>query len=76
MTVPEATLQESGSGLAPTSEGWFVVNVADAMWLSSEGGEQRPSGAECPFETPMAQLEQFGIRIHVLLPAEPNPKLP
>jgi uncharacterized cupin superfamily protein len=72
VTVPEATLQESGSGLAPTSEGWFVVNVADAMWLSSEGGEQRPSGAECPFETPTAELPQLGIRIHVLQPGEPN----
>jgi uncharacterized cupin superfamily protein len=72
VTVPEATLQESGSGLAPTSEGWFVVNAADAMWLSSDGGEQRPSGAECPFETPMAELPQYGIRIHVLQPGESN----
>ena len=29
--VPEARLEDSGSGLAPTSEGWFVVNVRDAM---------------------------------------------
>jgi uncharacterized cupin superfamily protein len=72
VTVPEATLQESGSGLAPTSPGWFVLNVGDAMWLSSEGGEKRPSGAECVFETPMAPFEQVGIRIHVLRPGESN----
>lgn len=72
MTVPEATLQESGSGLAPTSEGWFVLNVGEAMWLTSEGGERRPSGAECPFETPMAEFGQLGVRIHVLQLGEPN----
>jgi uncharacterized cupin superfamily protein len=72
VTVPEARLQESGSGLAPTSEGWFVVNVGDAMWLTSEGGGKRPSGAECPFETPMAGFAQLGVRIHVLRPGEPN----
>ncbi|HET7648161.1 MAG TPA: cupin domain-containing protein [Gaiellaceae bacterium] len=70
--MAEAPLQESGSGLAPTGPGWFVLNVGDAMWLTTEGGEKQTSGSECPFETPMAQLEQYGIRIHVLLPGEPN----
>jgi uncharacterized cupin superfamily protein len=70
--VPEAPLQESGSGLAPTGEGWFVVNVRDAMWLNSEGGEKQPSGSECSFETPMAQFSQLGVRIHVLPPGQPN----
>ena len=72
MTVPEATLQESGSGLAPTSDGWFVLNVRDAMWLTSEGGDKRPSGAECSFETPTAEFAQLGVRIHVLQPGESN----
>jgi len=31
--VEEARLEEVGSGLAPVSPGWFVVNVADAAWL-------------------------------------------
>ena len=70
--MPEAPLQESGSGLAPTGPGWFVVNVRDAMWLTTEGGEKKRSGSECAFETPMAEFEQFGIRIHVLPPGEPN----
>jgi uncharacterized cupin superfamily protein len=70
--VDEARLEESGSGLAPTSEGWFVLNVGDAYWLTSEGGEKRPSGAECPFETPYAEFKELGIRIHVLAPGEPN----
>lgn len=67
-----ATLEESGSGLAPTSDGWFVVNVRDAMWLTSEGGEMRPSGSECSFETPYAAFPQLGVRIHVLPPGQPN----
>ena len=70
--MPEAPLQESGSGLAPTGPGWFVVNVRDAMWLTTEGGEKPRSGSECSFETPMADFEQVGVRIHVLPPGEPN----
>jgi uncharacterized cupin superfamily protein len=70
--VEEARLEDSGSGLAPTSAGWFVVNVRDAMWLTSEGGEKRPSGAETAFETPWNEFDQVGIRIHVLQPGEAN----
>jgi uncharacterized cupin superfamily protein len=70
--VPEARLEDSGSGLSPTSEGWFVVNVRDATWLSSENGEKRSSGSECSFESPHAEFPQFGIRLHVLEPGESN----
>jgi uncharacterized cupin superfamily protein len=71
--VGEARLEDSGSGLAPTTEGWFVVNVRDAMWLTSEtSGPKRPSGAECPFESPLSEFAQLGIRLHVLPPGEPN----
>jgi uncharacterized cupin superfamily protein len=70
--VTEARLEDRGSGLAPTGEGWFVVNVRDAQWLTSEGGEKRPSGAECSFEGRDAEFAQFGVRLHVLPPGEPN----
>lgn len=71
--MPEARLEDSGSGLAPTSDGWFVVNVRDAMWLTSEtAGPLQPSGAECSFESPFAEFEQLGIRLHVLPQGEPN----
>jgi hypothetical protein len=46
--VPEARLEDNGSGLAPVDDGWFVVNVRDAQWLTSEGGEKQASGSECP----------------------------
>jgi uncharacterized cupin superfamily protein len=70
--VPEARLEDSGSGLAPAGEGWFVVNVRDAQWLTSEGGEKRPSGSECAFESSKAEFPQVGVRLHVLPPGEPN----
>ena len=49
------------------ADDWYVVNVADTEWLTTEGGEKQPSGSECTFEG-----EQFGARIHVLPPGEPN----
>ena len=70
--MPEAPLEDLGSGLAPTAEGWFVVNVGDAQWLTSEDGENRPTGSECPFESGRAAFEELGIRLHVLPPGQSN----
>ena len=71
--MPEARLEDAGSGLAPASEGWFVVNVRDAQWLTSEtSGDLRPSGAECAFESANAEFAELGIRLHALQPGEPN----
>jgi uncharacterized cupin superfamily protein len=71
--VDEAPLEDSGSGLAPAAEGWFVVNVRDAEWLTSEPtGDLRPSGAECSFEGRKVEFPELGIRLHVLQPGEPN----
>jgi len=63
----EARLEDSGSGLTPVSDGWFVVNVRDATWLTSEA-----FGATCPFEGPEAWFRQVGIRLKVLQPGQPN----
>lgn len=70
--MPEARLDDSGSGLAPAGDGWFVVNVRDAQWLTSEKGEKQSSGSECSFESRQAEFPQVGIRLHVLEPGEPN----
>jgi hypothetical protein len=32
--VEEARLEAVASGLAPVTEGWFVVNARDAAWLN------------------------------------------
>jgi uncharacterized cupin superfamily protein len=70
--VPEAPLEDNGSGLAPAGDGWFVVNVRDAQWLTSEGGPLKPSGSECAFESAKAEFAQLGVRLHVLPPGESN----
>jgi quercetin dioxygenase-like cupin family protein len=67
--VPEAHLEDYGSGLAPGSDGWFVVSVRDAEWWSSE-----TRGAACWFEneygdTPV-EFEQLGIHLTVLEPEQ------
>ena len=70
--MPEARLDDSGSGLAPAGDGWFVVNVRDAEWLTSENSDKQPSGSRCGFESQEFGFPQFGIRLHVLEPGEPS----
>jgi len=70
--MSEAPLKDSGSGLAPAGDGWFVVNVRDAEWLTSENGELQPSGSECAFESREFWFRQLGFRLHVLPPGQPN----
>lgn len=65
--MSEAQLEDSGAGLSPTGEGWFVVNVRDATWATS------PSfGSACIFESPQAWFPQVGIRVTVIEPGKPN----
>jgi len=63
----EARLEESQSGLAPASDGWFVVNVRDTAWM------RHPTfGAACRFESPEARFSSYGINIRVLQPGQPD----
>jgi uncharacterized cupin superfamily protein len=43
--VEEARLAEVDAGLAPVTEGWFVVNIRDAAWITNDA-----FGAGCIFE--------------------------
>jgi uncharacterized cupin superfamily protein len=67
--VQEAELEDFGSGLAPTSEGWFVVNVRDAEWWYAE-----TRGARCAFENEYGdapvEFAQLGINVTVLEPGQ------
>jgi uncharacterized cupin superfamily protein len=65
--VPEARLDDSGSGVAPVSEGWFVVNVRDVQWATSSN-----FGSGCVFESREFPFPQLGINISVLEPGKPN----
>jgi uncharacterized cupin superfamily protein len=71
--MEQARFEDRGGGLARLSEGWFVLNVRDAEWLTSEtAGPKKPSGAECSFETRHASFPQLVVRLHVLQPGEAN----
>jgi mannose-6-phosphate isomerase-like protein (cupin superfamily) len=61
--VQEARLEESGSGLAPATDGWFVVNVRDAAWETNDC-----VGAMCAFEGESAPFADLGINLRVLQP--------
>ena len=67
--MPEARLDDSGSGLTPVGEGWFVVNVRDAEWWFTEG-----RGARCAFENEYGsspvEFPQLGINLTVLEPGQ------
>ena len=77
MTAP-ARLEAVESGLAPATDGWFVVNVDEAAWLANEA-----FGARCVFETservnrgrPDLEVHKFpdiGFTLAVLQPGKPN----
>ena len=65
--MPEARLEDSGSGLAPAGDGWFVVNVRDARWWTSDLGRSGwlLEGRDLSFT-------QLGINLTVLQPGAPN----
>jgi uncharacterized cupin superfamily protein len=65
--IDEAPLEETGSGLAPARDGWFVLNVADAAWATNP-----KFGAEGTFETRDRRFPGFGIDVSVLQPGQPN----
>jgi uncharacterized cupin superfamily protein len=59
--------QDSGSGLASVGVGWFVLNVRDAQWFSSD-----TFGSVCWFDSENAWFQQVGINLRVLEPGQPN----
>ena len=68
MAVPEAPLEKTEHGLAPKSQGWFVLNPREASW------SYRPCrGARSSFEgfEGEAKFSQLGINIQVIGPGEP-----
>ena len=64
--VEEARLEDTGSGLAPASEGWFVLNVRDAVWLTSDS-----FASAGIFESDAAEF-QIGHTLAVLQPGQPS----
>jgi uncharacterized cupin superfamily protein len=76
--VEEARLEDVGSGAAPRSAGWFVVNAADAAWLRHDA-----FGGRCVFESNGRVLAgrddvepqtfaDIGVTLAVLEPGKPS----
>jgi uncharacterized cupin superfamily protein len=65
--IEEARLEETASGLLPSNDGWFVVNVRDTAWVTYEA-----LGASCRFENPSRRFAELGINLHVLRPGQPS----
>src|SRR5918999_3221218 len=66
--VEEARLEELEAGLTPVSDGWFVVNVRDAAWVTNE-----VLGSACTFEgdgTP--PFGEIGFTLGVIQPGRPS----
>ena len=68
----EARLADTGAGLVPQGDGWFVLNVRDAAWMRND-----VFGARCGFEADgrlvkerpeleVQQHPQVGFKLHVL----------
>jgi len=65
--IGEAKLEAGHSGLLPASEGWFVVNVRDAAWMTN--GRH---GSGCRFENTNLPFPEFGFNLRVLSPGQAN----
>jgi uncharacterized cupin superfamily protein len=65
--VEAARLEQLDTGLAPVTDGWFVVNVPDAAWVTSEA-----FGAACIFESDDVSFPHVGYTICVLQPGQAN----
>lgn len=76
--VEQAQLEEVGSGLAPVSDGWFVVNAGAAAWVRNDA-----FGGRCNFEASPRVLgerpdlephmfAEVGYTLAVLEPGKPS----
>jgi uncharacterized cupin superfamily protein len=74
----EARLAPVDSGLTPATDGWFVVNVRDAAWLTND-----KFGARCVFEAngrvvgdrsdlELQTFPQLGLMLDVIWPDQPS----
>lgn len=63
--VEEGRIEADEYGLAPVTDGWFVVNVPDAAWVHNEA-----LGAACIFESDEVSFPDLGFTIAVLQPGQ------
>jgi uncharacterized cupin superfamily protein len=64
----EATLEDTPYGKNPAEEGWFALNLGDALALRNEV----KGGAVYPLEPQGQPFKGLGVNVHVVWPGEPN----
>ena len=64
----EAKLDETPFGLNPAEEGWFVLNLGDALAVRNEV----KGGAVYPLEPEGQPFVGLGVNVHVVWPGEPS----
>lgn len=68
MAVKEASSAETPYGRYITSEGWFVLNLAEALAVRNE----EKGGATYPIEPREFPFPDVGVHVSVLWPGDPN----
>ena len=68
MPVDEASSEETPYGRYVTSDGWFVLNLSDALAVRND----EKGGALYPLEAREARFRDFGVNVHVIWPGEPS----
>ena len=68
MPVKEASSAETPYGRYITSDGWFVVNLADALAVRNE----ETGGVTYPLEPRELPFTDFGVHVVVVQPGKPN----
>ena len=68
MPVKEASSEETPYGRYVTSEGWFVLNLAEALAVRNE----EKGGAAYPLEARAAPFADVGVNVKILWPGDPN----
>jgi uncharacterized cupin superfamily protein len=63
--VEEARLEETEGGLAPATDGWFVVNVRDGRWMTND-----VLGNAFVIEGDDVGFDQVGYTIGILQPGQ------
>ncbi len=67
--VPQAKLEQTEQGLAPRGDGWYVLNMRDAVWRHVDGRGAVALIAD-DFEN-QRRFEQLGVNPFVIQPGEP-----
>jgi uncharacterized cupin superfamily protein len=63
--VHEARLERQDAGLTAVTDGWFVVGIRDAAWVTNEA-----LGAACIFEGDEAPFADVGFTLAVIQPGQ------